>query len=96
MIKPTVGRVVWYQPHFSDDTLRVFSNNQPLAAHVAYVHNDRLVNLMVIDPNGNPQPRTSVVLLQEGDARDVETSFCEWMPFQIGQAKRYEEEKKEK
>lgn len=37
--------------------------------------------------------RTSVQLLQEGDARPVDAhgndvgGFCEWMPYQVGKAK---------
>jgi len=59
MIKPTVGRVVWYRPNAHDD---LYGSDQPLAAHVAYVWSDTMVNLMVIDHNGGTHPRTSVVL----------------------------------
>lgn len=87
MIEPTTGRVVWYRPNDPDAKI-LGACGQPLAAHVAYVHNARLVNLMVIDPNGHPHSRTSVTLLQEDDISMVGASFCEWMPYQVGQAKK--------
>lgn len=46
-----------------------------------------MVNLMVIDPNGNTYPQTSVTLWQGGDGQKPEGRYCEWMPYQIGQAK---------
>lgn len=88
MIEPTCGRVVWYRPN-EHDAKELGSGAQPLAAHVAYVHGPRMVNLMVIDPNGNPHSRTSVTLLQEGDALMQGASYCEWMPYQVGQAKKH-------
>lgn len=97
MIKPTVGRVVWYQPNDADAEklgALAFGSSQPLAAHVAYVHSDIMVNLMVIDPNGNPHSRTSVRLVQAGELPLVGESFCEWMPYQVGQAKKHEAEAK--
>lgn len=94
MIKPTVGRVVWYRPNETDAiTLGVGLGRQPLAAHVAYVHSDTMVNLMVIDPNGYPRSRTSVRLMQEGLPALAGESFCEWMPYQVGQAKKHEGDK---
>ena len=50
MIKPTVGRVVYYN-----------GGDFKWAAIIAYVWNDTCVNLMVIDQNGNSFSRTSVV-----------------------------------
>lgn len=88
MIEPTPGRVVWYQPNDYDRKV-LNAGDQPLAAHVAYVHNSHMVNLMVIDPNGNPHSRTSVSLVQEGESPMVGASFCEWMPYQVGQAKKH-------
>lgn len=80
MIEPTVGRVVWYRPGGS-------MKDQPCAAMVTYVHSPRLVNLIVFDPNGNPVPRTSITMRQEEDPVP-QGFFCEWMPYQIGQAKK--------
>ena len=87
MIQPTVGRVVWYWPAEGDEIVAL--SGQPLAAHVAAVWSDTCVNLMVIDANGNPTNRTSVLLVQEGAPRPTH-NFCEWMPYQKGQAAKTE------
>jgi hypothetical protein len=94
-IQPTVGRVVWFFPHETDDLHRFGSvqDKEPLAAHVAKVWNDTLVNLMVIDPDGNPTNRTSVYLVPSdhpSDAPAPASSYATWMPFQKGQAKAQE------
>jgi hypothetical protein len=81
VIVPTIGRVVWFHEAFEPDTVE-----QPKAAIVCYVHNDRLVNLAVFEPHGGTGARTSVPLRQEGDVAPS-GPFCEWMPYQIGQAK---------
>lgn len=85
IIKPTVGRVVWYwrEPPTKPD-------QQPEAATVAYVHSDSLVNLQVIDHNGVACSATSVPLRQDGEGVP-NCSFCEWMPYQKGQAAKAEE-----
>lgn len=83
MIKPTVGRVVWFNQENRD-----LAGDKTLAAIVAHVHSDRLVNLCVIDANGNTHSRTSVTLVQPGDATPGAGPYCEWMPYQIGQAAR--------
>lgn len=96
MIKPTVGRVVWYRPSEEDlVSMTTFHDvpAQPLAAIVAYVWNDRLVNLTVSDHNGATQQRTSVPLVQEGDTPFAGGRYCEWMPYQVGQAKKHDGEK---
>jgi hypothetical protein len=88
IITPTVGRVVWYTP--ADGAPEGYNNGgQPFAALVAYVHSDRMVNLAVFDHNGVAQSRTSVPLVQEGDPKSVGGYYCEWMPYQIGQAKKH-------
>jgi hypothetical protein len=48
--------------------------------------NDCLVNLSVFDSNGTPFSRTSVPLVQEGEAKPEHGYFCSWMPYQVGQA----------
>lgn len=90
LITPTVGRVVWYWPSQHEIDARgiaVFDKAQPLAATVAMVYNDRLVNLSVVDHAGAQFRRTSVKLLQEDDERPhtSEGPFAEWMPFQRAQ-----------
>lgn len=85
IIVPTIGRVVWYQPNDADAKI-LGDAGQPLAAHVAYVHSAVMVNLFVICPNGGFASRTSVRLVQAGESPLVGESFCEWMPYQHGQA----------
>ena len=83
MIKPTVGRRVWYRPlpheaFISDDP------NKRWDAGVTYVWSDTRVNLACFTPDGQMRPHTSVTLAQD---RGAEPGECEWMPFQVGQAK---------
>ena len=82
MIKPTIGRVVWYWPSENMD--------QPMAATVAYVWGDRMVNLSVADHNGKQFNVTSVPLLQGDETFKPSGFYCEWMPYQVGQAKKDE------
>ena len=89
IIKPSVGRVVWFYPSLntgeSGFARHAGGSGGPYAALIAHVWSDALVNLSVIDANGTPHGRTSVPLLQPGqDAPDH--AFCDWMPFQKGQA----------
>ena len=86
-IKPTVGRVVHFYAPIAD--IIHASGPGPFAAVIAYVHSDSMVNLAVFDSNGNACSRTSVTLVQEGDARPA-GMFCEWMPYQKGQAAKTE------
>lgn len=89
MIKPTVGRVVWYTPHVDSDAR--WDKEQPLSASIAYVHGDRCVNIAYIDQAGVSHPSTSVKLLQDGDAKPESGCYCEWMPYQKGQAAKTEQ-----
>lgn len=89
IIKPTAGRIVLYKPsraeHISAPDAGGF-----LAAIIAYVHSDSMVNLSVISANGVPTPRTNVLLIQEGQAVPEGSGYCCWMPYQIAQAARAE------
>lgn len=89
VITPTIGRKVWFHPNgatlLNGATFADFGA-QPLDATVAYVWGDRMVNLQVIDHAGTPHPVTSVPLRQPDDPAPV-WFYCEWMPFQVGQAK---------
>lgn len=92
VITPVPGRAVWYHPSQDEINAAQFAcsdPSQPLAATVAYVWSDRMVNLSVIDQNGSQFRRTSVALVQPGDdpKRTSEGPFATWMPYQIGQAK---------
>lgn len=93
MIKPTVGRMVLFK--------RADMPGEEFAAIIAKVWNARMVNLFVIDGRGGLMfqpydhtsdrpgtPFTSVRLLQPGDKPDIDKHWCEWMPYQVGQAER--------
>lgn len=91
VITPTPGRIVWYWPAFIDGIPSM--QGQPLAAIVATVHDDRRVNLSVIDSYGNHHARTNVYLNQPDEERPIPGSFnfAEWMPYQKGQAAKTEQ-----
>jgi hypothetical protein len=84
MIKPTIGRVVWFFPHNRKP------DDQPHSAQIAFVHDDRTVNLGVLDKFGNAYAVTSVPLLQDDDAKPATGPHAEWMPYQVGQAAKNE------
>ncbi len=89
VISPSVGRIVWFYPAPHDGIGQIGS--QPLAAIVAGVHNDRLINLAVFDAYGNTQQRSNVTLLQPEDAnRPDGGAYATWIPYQIGQAAKAE------
>lgn len=74
MIKPTVGRVVWYYNGTQEQ-------RQPLAAIVVFVHTDRMVNLSVFNAAGAQYGESSVRLVQEDEGRPAKGRWCEWMPY---------------
>lgn len=81
MIKPTVGRIVWY---YGSKDLVVY---QPLAAVVCFVENDEKVNLHVFGAKGECFPRERVRLVQDLEKSKEtdnlpDSEFCAWMPFQ--------------
>lgn len=76
MIKPTIGRVVWYTPGATDP-----QSDQKMPALVSYVWSDTCVNLAVFDSNGKTFNSTSVHLKQE-DSEMPTAPYCEWMPYQ--------------
>jgi hypothetical protein len=93
IIKPTVGRMVWYRPSQYDvEECRAVQHDteQPCHAMVAYVWNDRLVNLVVYDHDGVYFTRSSVRLLQDDDVLPDNSGYAEWMPYQKGQAAKAE------
>ena len=96
MIKPTVGRVVWYNPH-AKDNLEVLVDDKgkpkgdPLVALVLAVHNDTRVNLMVFSAYGQSRFLSRVELWQGDNERPKGHGYAEWMPFQRGQQMKTEE-----
>ena len=90
IITPTVGRKVWYRPSVAELAGRCYPmkviDGQPLDATVIAVHDDRLVNLLVIDAEGNGFPRLNVQLVQEDDVYETDGARAEWMPYQTAQA----------
>ena len=97
IIKPTVGRKVWYfpgeaqvskkNPDGTDGPGMVRRTGDPLDATVLCVWSDRCVNLQVVDHAGQAHFISSATLAQEGDAVSVH-GHAEWMPYQQGQAKK--------
>lgn len=93
IIKPTVGRRVWFRPSATflanNPTLTQFNPEQPMDAGIVYVHHDHMVNLIVTDHVGMTFQAPSVPLLagQYEPAEDGDVySCCEWMPYQKAQA----------
>jgi len=98
MITPTNGRIVWYTP-YTNELLSPYGmvvqrdadkKPIPLAAMVCCVHSDRMVNLIVFDANGHMFPVTSRALLQDDDVGNEHGGYCQWMPYQKGQAAKTE------
>lgn len=89
MIKPTVGRVVWFY---------VWSPGQghkgPLAALITQVHSDSVVNLATFSEDGTHRPQTRVQLVQDNEEVG-EFNYCAWMPYQVGQAAKTEQLQKQ-
>jgi hypothetical protein len=79
VIKPTVGRVVWFFPYVGDTFAR--NGRQPLAAMVTAVWSDTCVNLAVFDANGVAHGKTSVLLVQP-ESESPGAGYCTWMPYQ--------------
>lgn len=83
MIKPTIGRIVWYWAGKKEE------GAQPFAATIAHVWSDTCINIGYFDGNGQAGSATSVLLVQEGEPIPA-GQFCEWMPYQKGQAAKAE------
>lgn len=86
MIKPTIGRRVWYWPsqkQLSEGVLKQIYPDQALDAGVICVHGDRSVNLFVTDHFGRTLFLSSVQLLQEADVVPDSGGYASWMPYQV-------------
>lgn len=86
MIEPTVGRIVWIRGVSGEN----HDVSQPFAAIIAFVWSPRIINVAYFDHNGSPRPLRSVTLLQDDDAKPDDQPFACWMPYQKGQAAKYE------
>lgn len=86
MIVPTIGRKVYYFLRNPDG--RLVSNNPalPFDVNIVYVWSDNLVNVAGFDHNGNLFARISVPINTGPDGGGA-SAWCEWMPYQVGQAK---------
>jgi len=94
MIQPTVGRVVLFYPGIArqqQGSMMAVFGQQPMAATVAFVYNEREVNLSVTDHAGKQWPAVGVRLLQDNDVLSTDIQHCTWMPYQKGQAAKTEE-----
>jgi hypothetical protein len=96
MIVPTVGRKVWFRPNNVAGTSLVIGHKvvqditgEAMDATVLCTWDDGRVNLLVVDHSGEAHPVGGVKLIQEGDEVPPEGEggyYCEWMPYQNGQA----------
>lgn len=83
MIKPTIGRIVHYRP--VDPS---YADNVRFAATIAKVNEDGTVNLGVDNEHGVRESAQNVTLVQ--DEAMPASGQCEWMPYQKGQAAKYD------
>lgn len=91
IIMPTVGRMVHFYQNRQNSLMGKFYNDAPAAAIVVDVHSPRTVDLSVFDHEGDLCPTMVVQLRQPGDdIPEAGTCYCEWMPYQLGQAMKTE------
>ena len=83
MIKPTIGRIVLFRPNDPD-----YDETKRYAAIVANVNDDGTVHLGVFNHYGVNESEQSVTLVQDDEV--PERGQCEWMPYQKGQAAKYD------
>lgn len=84
VIKPTIGRIVWF--HWSPEA----KDTVPVAAIITGVIDDATVHLCLFLPGRPPMPVSTVTLIQEGEQPATNATYCEWMPYQKGQAAKTE------
>lgn len=87
VITPTIGRKVWYYPNGEAPGLMEAVDKSPMDATVVYVWSNGTVNLVVNDHYGRHWAFESVMLRQHDQPAPTQEHYCEWMPFQVGQAK---------
>ena len=83
MIKPTVGRQLLYHP--GPHELDTASGGVPCAATIAFVWDDRTVNLSVISHRGHPVPKERAHLVQPGETPPTDKAYAVWPDFVIQQ-----------
>lgn len=89
-IEPTTGRVVLYFPSELDIKRGMVQyGEKPMDAHIVFVWSDYTVNLAVFDHAGNLFQRASVPINVETGSINP-SPRAEWMPYQVGQAKKHE------
>jgi len=93
VIIPTVGRVVWYNPVPKDNLEQLADEHgkrkeEPLVGIVLAVHSVTRVNLLVISAYGQTRFLSRVELWQGDNPRPTGHGYAEWMPYQIGQARK--------
>lgn len=96
---PTVGRKLYYIPSESDLTNPVAMQvlvkegiTDPLDATIIAVHEERTINILVVDIFGQLFPKTNVTLY--GDVTPAEGGgYAVWMPYQLGVEKEAAENK---
>lgn len=91
LVGPAVGRRLWYWPHPAEVAamgMRRLDPRQPFDAGVAYVWSLREVNITASDHLGTPWSLVNVPLVQDGDIPPASKGYCQWMPFQLGQARK--------
>jgi hypothetical protein len=90
LIQPTNGRIVNYHPSEDDRRRMTIHGDGPLAAMIVHVWSDTCVNLVVYDSQGVGRGRSSVTLHQDEGPCSA-SPYCEWMPYQKGQAAKTEQ-----
>lgn len=94
IIKPTIGRRVWFRCNDSfakEKGIYRIDDIQAMDAGIVYVHGDAMVNLIVTDHIGNTHAINSVALVGESDGNSY-AMWCEWMPYQKEQVKNQEKQ----
>jgi len=88
VIKPTIGRQVWYYPGIDPEISSNALSEQPFAATVVHVNEDETINVQVLDHFGKPHFVANCVLAQADDKSDAPAGkhHCAWMPYQKAQA----------
>lgn len=81
MIVPTIGRQVWFRPCAVAAGVMTLYSDQPCAATVIHVADERCVNLSVLDHRGRSHVFASVALLQDDDTPPVDANYAEWPRF---------------